>query len=110
MVLDEGRSAEDVEASARELRAKLLEGDADAVVTAGEEAGELPRMCDVVSRNYDREVEHLTKNVATMTTRMMSPTTSRMIWSADTLPRYRSRPPAFTGRFVVRQVITTSTT
>lgn len=33
------------------------------MLSAGEEAAELPRMCSVVSRHYDREVTHLTKNV-----------------------------------------------
>ena len=36
------------------------------MIAAGEEAAELPRMCEVVSRNYDREVEHLAKNVTTI--------------------------------------------
>lgn len=36
------------------------------MLTAGEEAAELPRMCTVVSRHYDREVTHLTKNVTTV--------------------------------------------
>lgn len=35
------------------------------MLAAGEEAAELPRMCEVVARNYDREVEHLTKNLTT---------------------------------------------
>jgi len=34
--------------------------------TAGEEAAELPKMCAVVARHYDREVAHLTKNVTTV--------------------------------------------
>jgi MSHA biogenesis protein MshG len=36
------------------------------MLTAGEEAGELPKMCAVVTRHYDREVTHLTKNVTTV--------------------------------------------
>ncbi|MBT8486815.1 MAG: type II secretion system F family protein [Phycisphaerales bacterium] len=36
------------------------------MIAAGEEAAELPRMCSIVARNYDRDVEHLTKNVATV--------------------------------------------
>lgn len=36
------------------------------MLSAGEEAAELPRMCTVVSRHYDREVTHLTKNVTTV--------------------------------------------
>ncbi len=33
---------------------------------SGEEAGELPRMCEIVARNYDREVSHLVKNISTV--------------------------------------------
>jgi len=36
------------------------------MLTAGEEAAELPKMCSVVARHYDREVAHLTKNVTTV--------------------------------------------
>ena len=36
------------------------------MLTAGEEAAELPKMCAVVARHYDREVSHLTKNVTTV--------------------------------------------
>ncbi len=36
------------------------------MLTAGEEAGELSKMCSVVTRHYDREVSHLTKNVTTV--------------------------------------------
>jgi type II secretory pathway component PulF len=36
------------------------------MLTAGEEAGELSKMCTVVTRHYDREVTHLTKNVTTV--------------------------------------------
>ena len=36
------------------------------MISAGEEAGELPRMCEIVARHYDRETEHLAKNVATL--------------------------------------------
>jgi len=36
------------------------------MLTAGEEAAELPKMCSVVARHYDREVSHLTKNVTTI--------------------------------------------
>ncbi len=36
------------------------------MIAAGEEAGELPHMCEIISRNCDREVEHLTKNVTTV--------------------------------------------
>ena len=36
------------------------------MLSAGEEAAELPKMCSVVARHYDREVAHLAKNVATV--------------------------------------------
>lgn len=36
------------------------------MITAGEEAGELPRLCQIVARHYDREVSHLTRNVSTV--------------------------------------------
>jgi type IV pilus assembly protein PilC len=35
------------------------------MIAAGEEAGELPRMCEIIARNYDSEVTHLTKNIST---------------------------------------------
>ena len=36
------------------------------MLTAGEEAAEMSKMCDIVARHYDREVQHLTKNIATV--------------------------------------------
>ena len=36
------------------------------MIAAGEEAGELPRMCEIVARNHDRDVMHLAKNVTTV--------------------------------------------
>lgn len=36
------------------------------MLSAGEEAAELPKMCSIVARHYDREVGHLAKNVATV--------------------------------------------
>jgi type II secretory pathway component PulF len=36
------------------------------MLSAGEEAAELSRMCDIVARHYDREVSHLTRNAATV--------------------------------------------
>jgi type II secretory pathway component PulF len=41
-------------------------GFARRMIVAGEEAGELPKMCQVIARHYDREVGHLAKNVATI--------------------------------------------
>ncbi|MGI9015040.1 MAG: type II secretion system F family protein [Phycisphaerales bacterium] len=34
------------------------------MLRAGEEAGELPKMCQIVARHYDREVAHLAKNIS----------------------------------------------
>lgn len=36
------------------------------MLAAGEEAAELPKMCNIVARHYDREVTHLAKNVTTV--------------------------------------------
>lgn len=36
------------------------------MIAAGEESAELPRLCRVVSRHYEREVGHLVKNMATI--------------------------------------------
>lgn len=36
------------------------------MITAGETAADLPRMCGVVARQYERETAHLTKNIATV--------------------------------------------
>jgi MSHA biogenesis protein MshG len=35
------------------------------MLIAGEQSAEIPRMCAVVSRHYDRETSHLTKNLST---------------------------------------------
>ena len=35
------------------------------MLSAGEEAADLSKMCEIVSRHYDREVSHLSKNIAT---------------------------------------------
>lgn len=36
------------------------------MLCAGETSGELPRMCQVVARHYDRECGHLTRNLTTL--------------------------------------------
>lgn len=36
------------------------------LLRAGEEAGELPRMCSVISRHYARETRHMAKNASTV--------------------------------------------
>jgi len=48
------------------LACEYIPGFARRMMTAGEEAGELPKMCQIVARHYDREVSHLAKNIATI--------------------------------------------
>ncbi len=48
------------------LACGYLPGFARRMIAAGEEAAEMPRMCEIVARHYDREVEHLTKNLPTV--------------------------------------------
>ena len=36
------------------------------MLAAGEDAGEVPKMCQIISKSYDREVTHLAKNVTTV--------------------------------------------
>ncbi len=43
-----------------------LSAFAKRMLSAGEESAELPRMCSVVARHYDRETAHLTKNLGTV--------------------------------------------
>lgn len=43
-----------------------MPGFAKRMMRAGEEAAEMPRMCRVIARHYDREVEHLAKDAATL--------------------------------------------
>ena len=48
------------------MRCDYFPAFAKRLLTAGDEAAELSRMCEVVARHYDREVGHMTKNVATV--------------------------------------------
>ena len=48
------------------LACAYLPGFARRMIAAGEEAAEMPRMCEIVARHYDREVAHLTKNLPTV--------------------------------------------
>ena len=48
------------------LACRYLPGFARRMIAAGEDAAEMPRMCEIVARHYDREVSHLTRNVATV--------------------------------------------
>ena len=48
------------------LTCKYLPGFARRMIASGEEAAELPKMCRLVARHYDREVMHLTKNLGTI--------------------------------------------
>ncbi len=45
------------------LACAYLPGFARRMIAAGEETAEMSRMCEIVARHYDREVEHLTKNL-----------------------------------------------
>ena len=36
------------------------------MLVAGEQSAEIPKMCAVVSKHYDRETDHLTKNLSTI--------------------------------------------
>jgi len=48
------------------LACAYLPGFARRMIAAGEETAEMSRMCEIVARHYDREVEHLTKNLPTV--------------------------------------------
>ena len=48
------------------LACAYLPGFARRMIAAGEETAEMPRMCEIVARHYDREVTHLTKNLPTV--------------------------------------------
>lgn len=48
------------------LACAYLPAFARRMIAAGEEAAELPKMCQIVARHYDREVSHLTKNIGTV--------------------------------------------
>ncbi len=45
---------------------KYLTGFAKQMLTAGEEAAEIPRMCDILSRHYSRETRHKAKSLSTV--------------------------------------------
>ena len=45
---------------------KYLPAFARRMIASGEDAGNVPKMCDIVAKNYMREVAHLVKNVATV--------------------------------------------
>lgn len=47
-------------------RGRYITGFTRRMLTAGETSGELPRMCTVVARQYDRETSHLARSVATV--------------------------------------------
>ena len=48
------------------LACAYLPGFARRMIAAGEEAAEMPKMCEIVARHYDSEVGHLTKNLPTI--------------------------------------------
>ncbi len=43
-----------------------LPGFARRMLAAGEQSGQVPKMCEVVARHYDRDCTHLTKNLGTV--------------------------------------------
>jgi type II secretory pathway component PulF len=45
---------------------EYLPGFARRMIAAGEESAELPRLCNVVARHYERETNHLVKNASTV--------------------------------------------
>lgn len=48
------------------LVCRYLPGFAKRMLTSGEESAELPRMCDVIARHYERDTTSLTKNLSTV--------------------------------------------
>ena len=48
------------------LACVYLPGFARRMIASGEEAAELSKMCEIIARHYDREVDHLTKNITTV--------------------------------------------
>ncbi len=48
------------------LACEYMPGFARRMIAAGEETADMSRMCEIVARHYDREVEHLTKNLPTV--------------------------------------------
>lgn len=45
---------------------KYLPGFPRRMISAGEDAGEVPKMCEITARNYESEVSDLAKNVTTV--------------------------------------------
>lgn len=43
-----------------------LPGFVKQLISAGEESGEIPRLCGVIAQHFSRETKHLTKNLATV--------------------------------------------
>jgi type II secretory pathway component PulF len=67
---DTGRMCEQVKEGRRLAdvmqACEYMPGFARRMIAAGEEAGDLPRMCEIVARHYDRELGHLTKSLPTV--------------------------------------------
>jgi len=70
LILDVQKLTEQVKEGGRladvMLACDYLPGFARRMIAAGEETAEMPRMCEIVARHYDREVDHLTKNLPTV--------------------------------------------
>jgi type II secretory pathway component PulF len=43
-----------------------LPGFVKQLISAGEESGDIPRLCKVIAHHFSRETKHLTKNLATV--------------------------------------------
>jgi MSHA biogenesis protein MshG len=48
------------------LACAYLPSFARRMIAAGEDAGELPRMCEIVARHFDRETEYIAKSLTTL--------------------------------------------
>jgi len=70
MAADARRMVDQVRAGGRLsdvlARCEYLPTFAKRMITAGETSGELPKMCDTVARQYERETAMLTKNIGTV--------------------------------------------
>ena len=70
LMLDAERMVNQVRAGGR-LRDVVAECDylpgfVKQLIGAGEESGEIPRLCNVIAHHFSRETKHLTKNMATV--------------------------------------------
>jgi type II secretory pathway component PulF len=70
LIADAERMAAKVRAGSRMSDALVdcpyVPGFAKRMLAAGEQSAQLPKMCEVVARHYDRETTHLTRNIGTV--------------------------------------------